>query len=106
MPRRASATSFGRESGNPQGRGPKKGAPNAGPRTKSFKHFLANVRQSAKAQAALQAAAEDPDSKNFGTAWKLLGEYDEDKPAEKRQIVGPVEVRVKVVREGRRVTAS
>src|SRR5207248_1748611 len=100
MPRRATSTSFGAESGNPKGRGPKKGAPNAGPRTQSFKHFLANVRQSAKAQLALQRAAEDPDSRNFSTAWKLLGEYDDEKPAEKHAIVGPIEVRVKITREG------
>lgn len=106
MPKRANSTSFGQKSGNPQGRGPAKGAPNAGRPTKSFKHFLANVRASAKAQLALQAAAEDSESKGFKTAWTILSAYDDEKPAEKRQIVGPVEVHVKFAREGRRTTAS
>ena len=104
MPKRATATSFGGKSGNPRGNGPPKGS--GGAPTKAFKHFLANVRNSAKAQKALQDAAEDPEGRNFGHAWKYLTDYDDDKPAEKKQIVGPVEVRVKIVREGRRVTAS
>ncbi len=83
MPRRATSTSFGGKSGNTQGRGPKKGAPNAGAPTKSLKLFLASVRQSAAAQRALRAAAEDAESRNFGHAWKYLTEYDEEKPAQR-----------------------
>lgn len=56
--------------------------------------------------AALKQAASDSESRAFGSAWKLISEYDENKPAEKRQIVGPIEVRVRVIKEGRRITAS
>ena len=71
-----------------------------------FKDFLAELRASPEFQAALKQAASDPNSRGFGNAVKLLAEYDDDKPAEKRQIVGPIEVRVKIAREGRRTTAS
>lgn len=57
-------------------------------------------------QAALERTLKDPESKGFSSALKVLTEYDTDKPAEKHAIVGPVEVRVKIEREGRRVTAS
>ena len=106
MPRRATSTSFGAELGNKQGRGPKPGAPNAGPPTKTFRHFIANLRNSAKAQKALRDAAEDPNSRNFGTAWKVLSDYDDEKPAEKRELSGAIQVSVKLTREGRRRTAG
>lgn len=97
MARHATATSFGQKSGNPQGRGPKKGS--GGAPTKSFRYFLANLRNSAKAQKALQAAAEDASSPNFRTAWKLLSDYDEEKPAPpKQELTG--ELVVRVVRDG------
>lgn len=98
MPRHATATSYGQKSGNPKGRGPKAGAANAGAPTKSFKHFLANLRNSAAAQRALQKAAEDSKSPNFRTAWKLLSEYDEEKPAPPKQELGG-ELIVRVVRD-------
>ena len=72
----------------------------------AFKDFLADLRRDPQALAALRAAACDPSLRSFGAAWKLAADYDDDKPAEKRQIVGPVEVRVRIEREGRRVTAS
>jgi len=103
MPRHATATSYGAETGNKGGHG-KKGR--SGPRTKSFKHFLANCRNDPRAQKALLDAMQDPDSRGFAAAWKHATEYDDEKPAEKQQIVGPVEVHVKMVREGRRLTAG
>lgn len=106
MPRRASATSFGEKSGNPIGRGPKPGAPNAGRPTKSFKHFLANCRKSATTQAAVSKALSDPDSRGFSAALRLVSDYDEDKPAEKRELSGKVEVSVKFTRESKRRTAG
>lgn len=72
----------------------------------AFKDFLADLRKDPEALAALRAAACDPSLRSFGAAWKLAADYDDEKPAEKRQIVGPVEVNVRIVREGRRVTAS
>lgn len=73
---------------------------------KAFKDFLAELRRDPLAQAALEKAAKDSESRSFGAAWKIVADYDDEKPAEKRQIVGPVEVHVKFAREGRRVTAS
>lgn len=55
---------------------------------------------------AIEAAATDPKSRNFKAALELMSDYDDEKPAEKKQIVGPIEVRVRFEREGRRVTAS
>ena len=86
--------------------GGKPGNKGGGRPTGAFKAFLAKLRNNPKALAALEAAACDPTLKSFGAAWKLATDYDDDKPAEKRQIVGPVEVHVKVVREGRRLTAG
>lgn len=106
MPKRASSTSFGAESGNRQGRGPARGSPNAGPRTKSFKLFLASLRTSATTQAAIKTALSDPESKGFNAALRVLSEYDEDKPAEKREMSGKLEVSVRMSREGSRRTAG
>lgn len=74
---------------------------------KAFKDFMRDeIRNGFKSRHALVEASQDPESKSFSTAWKVATDYDDDKPAEKRQIVGPVEVVVKVVREGRRITAG
>lgn len=89
---------------HPGNTGGKKGR--SGRKPDAFKNFLAKLRQDPTALAALKAAASDSESRAFGSAWKLISEYDENKPAEKRQIVGPIEVRVRVIKEGRRITAS
>lgn len=89
-----------------RGRGPAKGAPNAGRPPKLFKEFLEAVRSNPDAQDALLKAAKDPDSKNFGNAWKVLTDYDDAKPAAKKAMTGTFDVTVRVQREGRRVTAS
>ena len=64
------------------------------------------MRDDPDARAALVAAASYSTCRNFGNAWKLATDYDAEKPAEKHTIVGPIEVRVRIEREGRRVTAS
>lgn len=102
MPRRANKTSYGQKDGND----PRLGKPGPGRHPKSLVLFLKRLRQSAKAQLALQAAAEDPDSRNFATAWRYLAEYDDDKPAEKRELSGKVEISVKMTREGPRRTSG
>ena len=72
----------------------------------AFKDFLKRLRANPEALAALERAAKDETLRSFGGAWKLASEYDEDKPAEKKQISGKVEVRVSIVRENRRNTAG
>lgn len=81
MPKRITRTSFGQKDGNDP-RSPNR-KPGPGRPTKSFKHFVANLRNSATAQLALQQAAEDAEGKNFRTAWKVLTDYDDEKPAQR-----------------------
>jgi hypothetical protein len=69
-----------------------------------FKEFLSAVRTSPDAQDALERAAKDELCRNFGNAWKVIVDYDEDKPAEKKELNGRVEMVVRVEREGRRIT--
>lgn len=69
-------------------------------------HFIAELRRSPDFHAALENAAYDHNSKHFNAILKLVAEYDDEKPAEKRQIVGPVEVRVRIARESRKTTAG
>lgn len=100
-PRSGYALPVGNHPGNTGG---KKGR--SGRKPNAFKDFLAKLRANPEALTAFETAAKDPTHRNFGAAWKLMADYDEEKPPEKRQIVGPVEVTVRVVREGRRITAS
>lgn len=71
-----------------------------------FKDFLKRLRQDPAFQDTLERAAKDEKVKGYAAALKVITDYDDDKPAEKHAIVGPVEVRVRIEREGRRVTAS
>lgn len=90
--------------GNPGNSGGKKGR--SGRKPGPFKAMLSRLRDSAELAQSLEAAVKDHESRAFPAALKLLSDYDDTRPAEKRQIVGPVEVRVRIEREGRRVTAS
>lgn len=85
--------------GNPGNKG-------GGRTPEAFKDFLKRLRADPEFQDELEAAAKNSLTKGYGSALKVVTDYDDDKPAEKRQIVGPVEVHVKVVREGRRLTAG
>lgn len=89
---------------HPGNTGGKKGR--SGRKPNAFKNFLAELRADPLARVAFETAARDSGNRNFAAAWKLMADYDDEKPAEKRQIVGPIEVRVRVIKEGRRVTAS
>jgi hypothetical protein len=89
---------------HPKNTGGKKGR--SGRRSQKLATFLAELRQKPDVHQAIEEAASDPDCRSFGMALRLIAEYDNEKPAEKRQIVGPVEVHVKMVREGRRLTSS
>lgn len=73
---------------------------------KKFSTFLASLREDADVQKAIKNAAKDPESRGFAAVLKQMSEYDDEKPAEKHAIVGPVEVRVRIAREGKRSTAS
>jgi hypothetical protein len=87
--------------GNPGNKGGNGAVP------KAFKEFIkAEIRNGFKSRHALVEASTDPASKGFSIAWKLAADYDDDKPAEKHAIVGPVAVIVRIEREGKRVTAS
>lgn len=90
--------------GNPGNSGGKKGRSGRPP--KAFKDFLGELRKDPKSQAAFRKAARDPEARGFSAAWKIATDYDDAKPAEKHAIVGPIEVRVRIAREGKRTTAS
>lgn len=89
---------------HPGNTGGKKGR--SGRKPEAFTRLLARLRQSPELAQSLENAIKDHECRAFPSALKVLTDYDTEKPAEKRQIVGPVEVRVKIVREGRKVTAS
>lgn len=89
---------------HPGNTGGKKGR--SGRRPQAFKDFLARLRQDPTLHEALERAARDETSRGFASALKVMTDYDDDKPAEKKQLSGKVEVVVRIAREGRRVTAS
>lgn len=73
---------------------------------KKFLAFMRSLRESPDVQKAIKTAARDPESRGFAAVLKQMSEYDDEKPAEKHAIVGPLEVRVRIVAEGKKVTAS
>lgn len=89
---------------HPGNTGGKKGR--SGRKPEAFGKLLARLRNSPELAHSLEAAIKDHESRAFASALKVLTDYDDEKPAEKRQIVGPVEVVVKFAREGKRSTAS
>lgn len=89
---------------HPGNTGGKKGR--SGRKPEAFTNFLARLRQDPRLHQAIEAAAMDATSAGFKSALKVLTDYDDAKPAEKRELSGKLEVRVKISREGRRVTAS
>lgn len=91
----------GRHPGNTGGKKGRSGRP-----PNELRAFLAALRSDPAVQAALRAALLDHTSRGFGVALRILAAYDEDKPAQKQQIVGPLEVQVRFAKEGRRTTAS
>lgn len=87
-------------SGNPGNKG------GTGRPLSTFTAFMASLRGHPDVQDAIMAAATDYKAKGFGAVLRAMADYDTEKPAEKHAIVGPIEVRVRIEREGRRVTAS
>jgi hypothetical protein len=71
-----------------------------------FRNFLSRMRKDPKVQASLEKALNDPETRGFASALKVLTEYDTEKPAERKHVEGKVEVVVRIQAEGRRVTAS
>jgi hypothetical protein len=86
---------------HPGNTGGKKGR--SGRKPGPFKDLLARLRQSPELAKSLEAAVKDHECRAFPAALKVLTDYDDDKPAKN---VVPVEVRVRIEREGRRVTAG
>lgn len=99
---------FAKGADSRRGRGPKKGAPNAGRPPNAFKDFLREmIRDDPTSRQALVDAAQNPaGGATFTSAWKIATDYDDAKPAEKAQITGKLTVEVVIKREGRRVTAG
>ena len=100
-PRNGQTIPLGAHPGNTGG---KKGR--SGRRPVKFSAFLKSLRDKPEVQEAIEDAATDADSKGFQAVLRVMADYDTDRPADKHQIVGPIEVRVRVVKEGKRTTAS
>jgi hypothetical protein len=71
---------LGAHEGNTGGKPGRSGRP-----PKAFKDFLAELRRDPDAQAALEAAAKNPKSPGFRSAWQLAAQYDTEKPGEKHE---------------------
>jgi len=100
-PRSGVALPLGAHAKNTGGKKGRSGRP-----PNDLRAFLAALRSDPDVQKAFREALLDCNSRGFGAALRILTQYDNDKPAEKRQIVGPTVVTVQYVREGRRVSAS
>ena len=99
-PRNGNRLPLGAHPGNTGG---KKGR--SGRKPDAFKDFVrAEIRDNPASRLALIAASKDATGRNFTSAWKVATDYDDEKPAEKQQIVGPLDVRVTIRREGKRTT--
>ena len=57
---------------------------------KAFKDFLAELRKDQTAQEVLKAVATDAGNKNCVAAWKLIADYDDEKPAKKLELTAPM----------------
>ena len=71
---------------------------------KKFAAFMRGLRESGDVQQAIERAARDESSRGFQPVLRAMTDYDDEKPAEKQQLVGPIEVSVRFVREGRKAT--
>lgn len=89
---------------HPGNTGGKKGR--SGRKPEAFTRFLARLRQSPELHASLERAIMDEKGRGFASALKVLTDYDTEKPAEKRELSGQVQVTVVVKREGKRRTAG
>lgn len=77
---------------HPGNTGGKKGR--SGRKPAPFKELLARLRQSPELAQSLEMAVKDHECRAFPAALKLLTEYDDEKPVEKKQLQGEVVVRV------------
>ena len=85
------------------GRGPAKGAPNAGRPPNSFREFMRTLREDdATLRGAIATAARDPESRAFGHVLKLVSSYDEDGPDQRvtvESIRQRVHQQVRIIRD-------
>ncbi len=79
--------------------GGKPGNKGGGRTTNSLKAFLAELRGNPNAHAALQRAALDDTSRNFGNTWRLAADYDEEKPVAVTGLQGDITIKVQFTRE-------
>lgn len=77
---------------HPGNTGGKKGR--SGRKPAPFKDLLAKLRQSPELAQSLEKAVKDHECRAFPAALKLLTDYDDDKPVEKKQVQGEITVRV------------
>ena len=63
-----------------RGKGPAKGAPQAGRPSHEWRDFLRDLRADPTLRESMRQAARDPESRAFGQLLKLLASYDPDGP--------------------------
>ena len=95
MPRHANATSFGQKSGNPIGKGPKRGAANAGRPVKVFSDAMARIAQRGETLKNVQAILDDPMHPHF---MKAL-EFAADRGFGKEAVPLEGDITIRVVRD-------
>jgi hypothetical protein len=82
-PRSGVALPVGNHPGNTGG---KKGR--SGRKPEAFTQFLTRLRESPELAASLMTAVSNPESRAFSSALKVLTDYDEDKPAKRKEVTG------------------
>lgn len=95
MPRRSSATSFGGKSGNKKGRGPAKGAPNAGALPATFKNRMALLAARAKTAKNIESILDDPKHPQFMKALEFAADRGYGRVEQPQTHTGSVEIIVR-----------
>jgi predicted RNA-binding protein YlqC (UPF0109 family) len=84
-PRSGVSLPVGAHPGNTGGRKGRSGRP-----PNAFRAVLAAIRDDPSIQDALKQAAGDATSRNFGAAWRVLVDYDDEKPAKRLELASPL----------------
>ena len=71
-----------------RGRGPKKGAPNAGRPTLEFKAWCASMLDDAEKRAKVEEILSDPSHSAYATMWKAVADRAHGKPKEHVEVSG------------------
>ncbi len=82
-----------------QGRGPKKGAPNAGRPPDKFRDFCRELLATKDADAAVKAILNDESHPAYAAMWKAVSDRGYGKPTQAVEVSGNINVNVQDARE-------